>query len=270
MIDFLATTALPIAALLGYGAGAVLAVLDLSRQGAVSRSAVPAAAGLGLIANIAVLVLHAVSMNRLPLSTAYESLTALAACVAFVYLYIALTRGLKASQAVFLPVLVLILLIAQALHWLGAGGREVGPSAIQTTHVISIILSVTAYTAAFVGGTLYLTHSFLLQRKRVNLFGKLPALESLENFNYRAAVVGFPLLTIAVLTGFAAYRGSELSGAEVLFNVKVVMALAVWGIYGAVMAFVPRFRARLVAQVNVASFFVLLAVVLAAGLGAQH
>lgn len=253
------------AAAVCYGVGAFLAIIDLSRQGALSRSGVPAATAAGLACSVAALVLRGFLVGGWPVFTAGDALLALSACTAFVYLCVALGTNLKATQALFLPALVLIVLSSVGVRLIGAGEERIGTGALIAVHVLTVVAAATAYTAAFVGGALYLMHSMLLHRKALNrLWGKLPALETLEIFNYRAAVVGFPLLTIAVLTGFIAYTQKAETGADVVGSVKITLATAVWAAYGVLIFFVPRFRARLVAQLNVASFFILLAVLLSA------
>lgn len=252
-------------ALISYGVGSALALVDLSRQGRMSQAGVPAATGVGLLATVAVLALRGTSDGRWPVANADEALLALAACVAFLFLCIDFSRRLKATQAFFLPALVLLVLASLALQAVGGARAEVGPGALMAVHMITVVGAGTAYTSAFVGGSLYLMHSMLLHRKQLNrLFGKLPALETLENFNYRSAAVGFPLLTIAVLTGFLAFGRQSASEPTPAALVKIGLAVAAWVGYGVLMVFIPRFRARLVAQLNVVGFFVLLAVLLTA------
>jgi ABC-type uncharacterized transport system permease subunit len=248
-----------------YVVGAVAALADLSRQGPISRSGVPATTLAGLLCSVGALVWRGLALHRWPVFTAGEALLALSACTAFVYLCVTIHGRLKATQALFLPALVLIVLSSLVVHLIGAADKEIGEGALIAGHVLSVVGAATAYTAAFVGGALYLMHSMLLHRKQLNrLLGKLPDLETLENFNYRSAAVGFPLLTIAVLTGFIAYSLRAEHGADMAGSVKIVLASAVWAAYGVLIFFVPRFRARLVAQLNVAGFFVMLTVLLTA------
>src|SRR5262249_38099617 len=151
---------------------------------------------------------------------------------------------LKSSGTVFLPAIALIVLSALVLQFTGVDRQPVGPGALMAAHMLTVVGAATAYTSAFVGGALYLAHAALLQRKRITWsLGRLPALETLERFNYLAAAVGFPLLTIAVLTGFLAFGRAEASEPGPAGLVKIALAVAVWLGYGLLMAFVPRFRA---------------------------
>jgi ABC-type uncharacterized transport system permease subunit len=240
-------------------------LIDLSRQGALSRSGVPAATAAGLLCSLGALVWRGLLLERWPVTAAGEAMLALSACAAFVHLWVHFSGRMRGTQAIFLPALVLIVLSALVMHAIGAADREIGEGALIAVHVLTVVGAATAYTAAFAGGALYLMHAMLLHRKLLNrLWGKLPALESLEIFNHRAAAVGFPVLTIALVTGFILYSRRADAGVDLAGWVKIALASAVWAAYGVLIVFVPRFRARLSAQLNVAGFFVLLAVLFSA------
>jgi ABC-type transport system involved in cytochrome c biogenesis permease subunit len=279
-----ATLLLSVVALLAYGVGAALALAEvlrstspggpgegttpdgLRRTGSPDGLGVPVAAAAGLLATVAAFVVKGRETGEWPVLRADEALMALSACVSFVFLWVNTNRRMRATRAVFLPATAVMALAALSLSATDAGRETVGPGALHAVHMLTVVAAATAYTAAFVGGVLYLAHSTLLRRRVPLPFGRLPPLEALENFNYRSAALGFPLMTVAVLTGFAAFgrAGDAVSGATAAGFVKIGLALAVWVGHGLLMFLVPRFRAALVARLNIAGFFVLWVVLLTA------
>jgi ABC-type transport system involved in cytochrome c biogenesis permease subunit len=97
-------------------------------------------------------------------------------------------------------------------------------------HVTLSMLGTVGFAVAFVAGIMYLIQDGLLKSKRFNvLYSKLPPLDFLDRLNQQSIVMGFPLLTMGIITGaisaeFA--RGSYLS-----WNPEQLWALATWLFY---------------------------------------
>lgn len=69
-------------------------------------------------------------------------------------------------------------------------------------HVSLTILGFVAFTIAFVAGILYLIQERLLKSKQLDkVHAQLPSLESLDSLNSRSILLGFPLLTLGMITG---------------------------------------------------------------------
>ena len=70
---------------------------------------------------------------------------------------------------------------------------------------------------AFVAGLMYLIQDGLLKSKRFNvLYTKLPALDYLDHLNQQAMILGFPLLTLGIITG--AFSAEIVRGSYVNWN----------------------------------------------------
>ena len=158
------------------------------------------------------LVLHGIQTGRLPLASVWESLSVFAWLTVLVYLVIERRGRLAAVGAFAVPLAFLAILSAglavphahpapaSALPWL------------LVTHALPSVLSYVAFLLAFCGGLLYLAQAWLLKAKRMTgLQRALPSLEQLDHFAYRLVALGFPLLTLGIVTGaiwFGATRGS--------------------------------------------------------------
>ncbi|NOT96796.1 MAG: cytochrome c biogenesis protein CcsA [Nitrospira sp.] len=101
-------------------------------------------------------------------------------------------------------------------------------------HVTLSMLGTVGFAVAFVAGVMYLIQDGLLKSKRFNvLYSKLPALDFLDHLNQQSIVMGFPLLTLGIITGALSAefsRGSYLS-----WNPEQTWALVTWVFYFAVL-----------------------------------
>ncbi|HRB82644.1 MAG TPA: cytochrome c biogenesis protein CcsA, partial [Nitrospira sp.] len=68
-------------------------------------------------------------------------------------------------------------------------------------HVTLSMLGTVGFAVAFVAGVMYLIQDGLLKSKRFNvLYAKLPALDYLDHLNQQSIVMGFPLLTLGIIS----------------------------------------------------------------------
>jgi ABC-type transport system involved in cytochrome c biogenesis permease subunit len=120
---------------------------------------------------------------------------------------------------------------------------------------------------AAVAGGFYLLENRRLKRKQVHAgAGALPSLEALDRINALSLAVGFPLLTLGVLTGMLWGLGAH--GAAWSGTAHEVWNVIAWLIYAALMAarFAARQGARDAAVSAVAGFAFLLFAVVGVGL----
>ncbi len=74
--------------------------------------------------------------------------------------------------------------------------------AILPLHVTVNLLGIGLFTLAFAAATLYLVQEKQLKKKALGgVFQRLPPLDALDKAEHRFLVLGFPLLTIGILTG---------------------------------------------------------------------
>ena len=69
-------------------------------------------------------------------------------------------------------------------------------------HTILSLLGIVAFALAFITGFLYLIQERILKSKKFStLYFKLPSLDLLDELNQKAISIGFPLLTLGIITG---------------------------------------------------------------------
>jgi cytochrome c-type biogenesis protein CcsB len=97
-------------------------------------------------------------------------------------------------------------------------------------HVTLSMLGTVGFAVAFVAGVMYLIQDRLLKSKRFNvLYSKLPALDFLDHLNQQSIVMGFPLLTLGIVTG--AISAEFARGSYVSWNPEQTGALITWLFY---------------------------------------
>ncbi|UCG37778.1 MAG: c-type cytochrome biogenesis protein CcsB [bacterium] len=174
--------------------------------------------------------------GSLPFGTnMYESLVFFSWCLVTAYLLITIKYKVPVVGAFVMPI-TLILTVAAAL--MPNKGIEEIPPALKSywlfVHVPLSFMGDALFALAFGSGVMYLIQERQLKRKRPGAFYyRLPSLEVLDSLNYRALTVGFPLLTLGIITGsiWAQYAW----GAYWQWDPKETWSLITWLIYAAVL-----------------------------------
>jgi len=99
-----------------------------------------------------------------------------------------------------------------------------------TYHVVTIMLSYSAFTISFLVSMIYVFKDFLGgDESPIGLLKKIPGLEKIELFNYKIIAVGFPLLTLGIITG--AIWANIAWGRPWGFDPKETWSAITWLIY---------------------------------------
>ena len=110
-------------------------------------------------------------------------------------------RGIDILGAFLTPVALLFLMGAGVGRSVGAVPHDVR-SALLPFHIAVNALGVVAFALAFGAATGYVIQERMLRRKKLGgIFQRLPPLDVLDTFGLRAVLLGFPLLTLGILTG---------------------------------------------------------------------
>lgn len=101
----------------------------------------------------------------------------------------------------------------------------------------SIALIADAFLAmGFCGGVMYLLQENEIKSKRFGIFyERLPSLEALDNLNHHCLTVGFPLLTLGIITG--SIWAKQAWGTYWQWDPKETWSLITWFIYAALLHF---------------------------------
>ncbi|MBX7195216.1 MAG: cytochrome c biogenesis protein CcsA [Sandaracinaceae bacterium] len=128
--------------------------------------------------------------------------------VAVAYLGTVWLGGSRISATSKLQVLGAFVTPITLLFFLGAGfrrGVEVSDevrSVMLPVHIGVNVLGIAAFALAFGVSIAYVVQERQLRQKKLGgLFQRLPSLDTLDKLGFRMVIVGFPLLTLGVVTG---------------------------------------------------------------------
>ena len=104
-------------------------------------------------------------------------------------------------------------------------------------HVAFAFLANASFAVAGIVSVVYLVHENRLRQKRIRTTGlhSLPALEILDRLSLRLIEIGFPLMTLALLSG-AAY-GKTVWGSYWSWEPRTTVNLLVWVLYALLLQF---------------------------------
>ncbi len=126
-------------------------------------------------------------------------------------------------------------------------------------HIVTIYLSYAAFLAASIAAALYLIQNNALKNKRTGiLFNRLPGLSFLDKLNYMAISLGFPMLTVSILTGFIWAKGIS-GGYWPDYSSRQIFSIIIWLIYAVILhvRLSAKLRGRKVALLSLFAFCVI-------------
>jgi ABC-type uncharacterized transport system permease subunit len=198
------TTLLHVLALLLYaGAGALFGLSLASGRSATPRFAVPLI-GAAVLAHAGGLAAFTVQFGELPLVGLAASLSAFAFLIGTGLLAASLVTESRPIGLVLAPIIALILLAVLVLGVAPSGAEPEFRGVWFALHVLLAFIAYAAMAIAFAASLLYLLQFRELKHKRFGrVFRFVPPLETLDKTAYRALLIGFPALTLALALGWA-------------------------------------------------------------------
>ncbi|MCM2357803.1 MAG: c-type cytochrome biogenesis protein CcsB [Geobacteraceae bacterium] len=169
-----------------------------------------------------------------PITNLHESLSFFS--LAVVGVFIAFERRYKVLiLGSFVTPLALLLMLASSIY---PSNIPELPPALKSNwllvHSSLAFVSYATFAVAFGAAIMYLIQEHFLKKKRLGaLYQKLPSLDVLDEINYRCLTFGFPLLTIAIITG--AIWAETAWGTYWSWDPKETWSLITWFIYAALL-----------------------------------
>lgn len=190
--------------------------------------------GVGFCSHGLTFVLRYIEAGHAPLVNLHESLSFFAWLVVGFFLLLRYRYKVEMLGAFVSPLALLLVIGAAALP------KEILslPPALRSwwlpIHVTFAFLGDAIFALAFCAGVAYLIQERLVKSRRGGaLSGRLPSLEVLDEVNYRALTIGFPLLTIGIVTG--AVWAEYAWGSYWSWDPKETWSLITWLLYAALL-----------------------------------
>ncbi len=221
-------------------------------------TAAHAAFAVGLLLAAALAVWRVVRQDPalgdvLPFANYFDAFLLLGLLLVALDIYFHWTRHLRGLAFFLLPMIAGVFLIGGVLSLLYPRAFDY-KSPLNMTHVITVFVGSACFAAGCVGGSVYLLADWQLRRKRHWI--RLPALASLEKFTRRSGFLGFPMLTLAMITG--AIKAHQVHAPT--HTPKIALAVAAWLVYAALLHLPSSFRGRRAAWLGIVGFVLLVSV----------
>jgi ABC-type uncharacterized transport system permease subunit len=186
---------------------------------------------------IVVIVLHflylggrTVLFDHPPITSLFEIMTLLAACIGTAYLYLEFRTRVHNTGLFILS----LALVFQTISSLFIRDLLVIPEYLHSLllgfHVSTAIMGYTALSISAVYGLLYLMLYHEIKSSRFGIvYSRLPNLEMLESMSHRSEIFGFVMLTIAILVGvvWLPIVFKDIS----YLDPKLIGTIAIWFLY---------------------------------------
>jgi cytochrome c-type biogenesis protein CcsB len=228
-------------ATLSYLAAMVLFFVFLAARAGTVGQAANWAAWTGFLVQTAAIGLrwresYVLGHGHAPLSNLYESVVFFAWTILLIYILIDLKYKYRAIGAFVLPFALLGMAWAQL--GLNSGIEPLVP-ALQSNwllyHVVTCFLGYAAFAVACGVSIMYLLKAHHEAASDVGrsggIYSLFPSAKILDDLNYRAIMVGFPMLTLGIITGAA--WADYAWGSYWSWDPKETWSLIVWFIYAA-------------------------------------
>jgi cytochrome c-type biogenesis protein CcsB len=217
-------------ALVGYLAGTLHYLFNLKgtspRIGAIATGATLAGFVLHTLSHI----LRVLALGRPPVANPYDSLSLFAWAVVLIYLAVEFRYRNRTLGAFALPLALLAASGAAALPERMAALPPKVQGLGLSVHILLAIFGNAAFALTFCAGLMYLLQERQLKARHPHrLRLRLPSLELLDDVGVKSVLIGFPLMTLALISGsaWAEYaRGSFLT-----LRAREVWSVASWLIY---------------------------------------
>jgi cytochrome c-type biogenesis protein CcsB len=188
----------------------------------------------GFIAHLLSTIHLASKMKYLPLTNMQESLSFFSLAIVGGFIFFERRYKVTTLGSFIIPVALMMRIASSSLH---AQVHQLHP-VLQSNwfwfHALMAFASYACFTIAAGIAVMYLIQRYFLKTKQFGtLFQKLPSLETMDDISYRCLTFGFPLLTVAIISG--SIWSEQAMGSYWVWDPKQTWSLIIWLIYAALL-----------------------------------
>jgi ABC-type transport system involved in cytochrome c biogenesis permease subunit len=210
-----------------------------------------------LPAHLAYLVALGITKQKVPFTSFFEALSAIAFFLTFLSSILHVALKIKAAAVFSFPLVFVCQLLSAAGSRIIFLNEGLFRSPLFGAHTLSTLLGYAAFACSMVMGLMYL-HLFreLKQRKPRRMYDHAPPLELLALMNDAALGAGFLFLSLGILLG--SILAVRVWGRVPFADPKILLSVALWVIYvvGILLRWVFRWTDRKLSYFSVSGFAV--------------
>ncbi|MDA8170166.1 MAG: c-type cytochrome biogenesis protein CcsB [Nitrospiraceae bacterium] len=220
--------------LLFYFGAMLLALLELFKETKLLPKFILLLAGIGFGFHTVFILYRGVAAGHVPIVNPHEATSFFAWCIFLVFFALEYRYKLGLLGSFIIPVAFSLMLASSLLP------KEIKPlspilrSNWLGVHAVFAFLANAAFAMAAGVGLMYLVQEHYVKSKHLGgLFERLPSLKQLDEINYRLITIGFPLFTVAIITG--AFWAENAWGSYLSWEPRQVWSIVTWLIFGIVL-----------------------------------
>ncbi len=226
-------------ALTSYFVSTILGVVELFKGSKATSKGMMIFAILGFTLHTLNVILRYAVAGHMPITNLHEAASFFSWSIVLLFFIVEYRYGIGLLGSFIMPGVFILMLSSSILP------REIKPldpmlkSYWLGIHTVLAFIGNAAFAMACGIGIMYLLQEHFMKSKRFGeLFHRLPSLQILDEVNYRLITIGFPLLTLAIITGAL---WAESVWGTYWMDPKFVWSIITWLIYALVL------HARLIA-----------------------
>lgn len=186
---------------------------------------------ISLILHVYYLIARTIEYNHPPITSKFEIFSIIAFSIAFSYFILELLTDIRGTGSFIILFSFVFQLVSSVFIEHNYIVPEVLRNRLLGIHVINALLGYSGITMSAVYGILFLLLYKNLKSNKFGLvFNRLPSLEILEKLNFYSAIIGFVLLTFAIIIGVL-WLPSAFPNFS-YFDPKLIGTFIVWLVYG--------------------------------------
>ncbi len=222
-------------ALTFYFIATIVGVIELFKGKKDSFKTILVLAIIGFVFHTANIVIRYIEGGHIPITNLHEGSSFFTWCIVVLFLFLEFRYKIGLLGSFIMPIVFVLMLSSSVFP------REINPSlnpVLQSywlgIHTTLAFLGDAAFAMAAGLGVMYLIQERYVKSKHLSgLFQRLPSLQILDEINYRLISLGFPLLTLAIITGVI--WANTAWGTYWRWDPKEVWSLITWLIYALVL-----------------------------------
>jgi len=184
----------------------------------------------GFLSHCLGLVLLVSQSRQIPVATLPQTFSLFAWAIVGSYLAFQLKFNIRILGTFVSPLAVIFMLLSSASPSRVIPSSQLFRSFWLTLHVGTMFIGNAIFALAFCAGIMYLLQERQIKSKSFGLlYRRLPSLEVLDSLNYYCLTIGFPLITVGLISGFI-YAGAVWRSFW-RWDPKEILSVVTWLIY---------------------------------------
>jgi cytochrome c-type biogenesis protein CcsB len=242
-------------ALTGYLIASIIGAIDLFRKKSDTAKLTIYCTAAAFILHTVAIILRYAQGGHLPVTSMHEAASFFAWCIALIFFFLILKYRIGILVSFIVPIVFFMMLASAFMPRASAPLDPLLQSPWLWIHALFAFTGIAAFGVACGTGVMYLIqHHYLKSKHLGNLFQSLPSLQVMDEINQRLLNLGFPLFTMAIITG--ALWAESVWGKFWRWDPKEVWSLITWLIYALIfhLRYVSGWKQKRAAMLSILGF----------------